>query len=117
MPALGTVFQLKGKGNHLRIVISGVKGGRVLVVSVTDKENCPDSPCKISIGEHPQITISSVIYYWWTRELDAAKIDAELATQVSVRKLEDCSPALLARIIEGAKKADDLKARFLNYLK
>jgi hypothetical protein len=117
MPARGTVFQVKGEGNHFWIVISGVKNGNVLAVNVTDEAHCPDSPCKLNIGDHPRITKPSVIYYWWAREFNAATVDAQLATQAFVRKLEDCSPALLARIVEGARKADDLKKRFLEYLK
>ena len=36
---------------------------------------------------------------------------------VQVRKLADCRPAVLARMIEGAKVADDLTRRFLEYLR
>ena len=117
MPTPGTVFQVVPEGgNHFWVVISPTKNGLVLAINITDGRHCPDSPCVIEIGEHPIVTKQSVAYYRKAREFDAAKIDAFLTAGVQLRRLPDCSPILLARIIAGAKVADDLTFRFLQYL-
>ena len=118
MPIPGTAFQVIPEGgNHFWVLISPVKNGRVLAVNITDVEHCPDSPCVLEIGDHPAITKRSVLYYRQAREFEAAKIDTLIAGGVQVRKLADCSNAVLARMIQGAKVADDLTCRFLEYLR
>lgn len=118
MPKPGTVFQLKvDDGNHFWVVISEPKGGKVLTVNVTDARNSPDSPCKLKVGDHPIIVKPSVIFYRKSREFVAVMVDEQIAQGKSVKQLPDCSPELLQRIIAGAKSADDLTLRFLDYLK
>ena len=114
MPAPGTAFWPKGA--HPWVVISRTIKGKVLAVNITDVSHCPDSPCKIGVGDHPAITKPSAAYYKKAREFDAAKIDRELNSGVHAKRLAPCSAQLLARIIRGAKAADDLTARFLDYL-
>jgi hypothetical protein len=117
MPTPGTVFQVIPEGgNHFWIVVSTVRNGLVLAVNITDIRNCPDSPCVIEVGEHPAVTKRSVVFYRKAREFDAGKIDLFLAGGTQLRQLPDCSADLLARIIQGAKVADDLTLRFLDYL-
>src|SRR5258706_478217 len=101
MPKPGTVFQLIPEGdNHFWIVVSRERHGLVLAVNTTDAEKCPDSPCKINVGDHPSITKPSSIYYRKAREFDGRKIDKELANGRYVRRLPDCSPLILQRIID-----------------
>ena len=76
MPLPGTVFQVKGDGNHFWVVASKVKNGNVLAVNITDERNFPDSPCKIQAGEHPKIEKPSVAYYKKAREFSATEIDS-----------------------------------------
>jgi hypothetical protein len=116
MPCLGTIFRLKGDRFHRWIVISEPKNGKVLCVSVIDESKCPDSPCKIKIGDHACITKPSSISYFHAREFGADAIDRELAAGTNVESWANCSQQLVARIITGAKKADDLTAKFLDYL-
>jgi len=102
-------------GNHFWVVLSPVKNGRVLAANITDYAHCPDSPCVLETGDHPAITKRSVVYYRKAREFEAARIDLLITGGVQVRKLTDCRPEVLARIIAGAKVADDLTRRFLEY--
>jgi hypothetical protein len=73
MPAIGTCFQLllsdDTECNHFWIVISKPLDGRVLVANLTWEENCPDSPCRFAINEHPVIAKPSVIYYLQSQNL------------------------------------------------
>lgn len=57
----GLVFQLAGRAYHLHIVVSDPLDDRVLVCNLTDKKNCPDSPCFFRVGDHPWITKESGI--------------------------------------------------------
>src|SRR4051794_12260070 len=111
MPAPGTAFW--PHGGHPWIVISRTIKGRVLAVNVTDVATCPHSPCKLNVGDHPCVLKPSAIYYKKAREFDAAKIDRELQSGANAKALAPCSKQLLARIIKGAKDADDLTARLL----
>ena len=116
MPCLGTIFRPRGERCHRWIVISQPKNGQVLCVSVTDEGKCPHSTCKIKIGEHCSITKPSAISYRFAREFPAAGIDREVAAGTNVDTWVDCSPELVGRIIDGAKKSDDLFEKFLHYL-
>lgn len=114
MPPPGTAFW--PIGSHPWVVISRPIKGKVLAVNITDVGNCPDSPCKVNVGDHPCIKKPSAIYYKKAREFDAVKIDQELSSGKNAKKLSPCSPQLLARIVRGAKVADDLTAKLLDYL-
>lgn len=118
MPTPGTVFQVIPEGgNHFWAVISAARNGLVLAVNITDIKHSPDSPCVIEVGEHPAVTKRSAVFYRKAREFEAERIDEFIAGGVQLRQLPDCSAALLARIIQGAKVADDLTFRFLDYLR
>jgi hypothetical protein len=118
MALIGTVFQVVPEGgNHFWVVISKEKKGMVLAVNSTDAKKCPDSPCKLHIGDHEAITKPSAIIYRFAREFEAAKIEALCDDGAYIRRLPNCSAALLQRIIAGAKQADDLTLRLLDYLK
>lgn len=116
MPVPGTIFRLKGDTFHRWIVISNPKDGKVLCVSVTDEEKCPDSPCKIGVGEHLSITKPSAVSYRHAREFGAYAIDQEIASGINVDSWPNCSTELVEKIVAGANIADDLTARFLDYL-
>jgi hypothetical protein len=118
MAKIGTVFQIVPEGgNHFWIVISREKKGLVLAVNTTDAIKCPDSPCKLNSADHPAITKPSAIIYRCAREFEAAKIDKLCAEGRYIRQLADCSEVLIQRIITGAKQADDLTLKLLDYLK
>lgn len=118
MPKPGTVFQLRlDGGNHFWVVISEPRNEKILAVNVTDAKNSPDSPCRLDHRDHPEITKPSAIFYRKSREFDAAMVDAQIADGRVVRKLADCSPELLQRIIDGARAADDFTIRLLDYLR
>ena len=111
MPGPGLVFQMNPPdGNHVWIVISDEVGGCVLTVNVTDIAHYPDSPCVLQIGDHPAITKRSAIAYRRAKARPARRID-ECIAEGTLRRLSNCSPDLLARIIEGARQADDLTPR------
>jgi hypothetical protein len=69
----GTVFQLNGDGNHIRIVISPHKGNPpfVLVCNLSDRNKHPDSPCFFDVTDHDWITKPSAIP---VRKLDALPV-------------------------------------------
>jgi hypothetical protein len=118
MAKVGTVFQIvPDGGNHFWIVISKEKRGMVLAVNSTDATKCPDSPCKINIGDHPAIIKPSAIIYRYAREFVSSKIDELCAKGSYLRQLDDCSPEVVKRIVAGAKQADDLTLKLLDYLK
>ena len=53
------------------------------------------------------MTLHSYGYAWAERAKTAGYL----------RQLDDCSPELVKRIVAGAKQADDLTLKFLDYLK
>jgi len=57
----GTVFQITGRGNHPRIVLSHPLEGRVLTCNLTDVKKCPQSPCFCDPSDHEWITKESGI--------------------------------------------------------
>ena len=63
MTTLGTVFQLKGSGFHIRVVISNPKGSppRVLVCNFTDVANCLICDLRFEAGAHEWITKQSTV--------------------------------------------------------
>jgi hypothetical protein len=75
-----------------------------------------NSPCHFNVGEHPTITKQSCVFYKKARTFDAINVDAQLADGQYVRQLPDYPLPLVNRIIEGAKMADDLTLKFLDYL-
>ncbi|HEY6170458.1 MAG TPA: hypothetical protein VI454_20665 [Verrucomicrobiae bacterium] len=103
--------------NHFWIVISSVKNGQVLAVNITDACHCPESPCKLLVGDHPVITKPSVVFYRKARLFDASAVDEQLKDGSSVRRLDDCSEALLKRIIKGAFESDDITRKLLDHLR
>jgi hypothetical protein len=116
MPNIGTCFQIIPEGsNHFWIVISKAKSGQVLAVNLTDSENC-QSPCHFEVNEHPTIVKPSCVFYKKANVFSAEKIDSELEKSTTVRKLDDFSPELVKRIIEGARSAEDLTLKFLKFL-
>jgi hypothetical protein len=119
MAFAGTMFRLAEHlvGSHYWLVISEPLSGKVLCVNITDGMNCPDSPCHLSIGEHSCITKPSAIVYRRAREFSAEIIAAEKNNPRDLEFFDDASPAMLSRIIAGAKIADDLTARLLDYLR
>jgi hypothetical protein len=113
----GTIFRLLVGGSHFHVVISNEMNSKVLCVNFTDSSNDPDSPCKLTPGEHECITKESVIPYRRAKEWPAKVVKDELEKGTAIQWVGQCSDDLLAKIIEGARKADDLTARFLEYLK
>jgi hypothetical protein len=57
----GTVFQVTGKNNHPRIVLSNPRNGRFLTCNLTDSNKCPESPCFCNRADHEWITKDSGI--------------------------------------------------------
>ena len=93
----GTVFQIRGQGYHFWVIISKPLDGKVLMVNVTDKENCPDSPCHLDSTDHPAFTKPCAIFYRLARTPEEKNVDRELASQQQVRQLADCSESSMAR--------------------
>ena len=120
MPAIGTCFQLlindEAEQNHFWVVVSEPIDGQVLIVNLTGREKCPDSPCHFAIGEHPAIIKPSVIYYYKARTHDAAIMDAQLGGGRYFRVLAPFSADLVNRIREGARNAEDLTLKFLKFV-
>ncbi len=85
-------------------------------MNVTDAVNCPDSTCVLNPGDHPAIVKPSAVYYRKARLFESQKIDALIAEGKYIRGLAKCTPAILQKIISGAKSADDLTLKFLSYL-
>jgi hypothetical protein len=57
----GRVFQVVGKGNHPRIILSHPLLGRFLSCNLTDADKCPESPCFCGHSDHEWITKESSI--------------------------------------------------------
>ena len=119
MALLGKMFRLTEQEItcHYWIIISEPLGGMVLSINLTDGGKCQDSPCHLRIGEHQCITKPSAVNYRKSKEFRADILLAELENPRFLQFYEEASPALLSKIVEGAKQADDLTARFLNYLR
>jgi len=115
MPSVGTAFQARGDDNHIWVVISEPKNGKILVVNFTDEKHNSDKSCCANNSNYCELTKPSVIFYKMAREYTALAVDVQLQTQEHVRRLADCPPELLLKIIEGAKISDEFKPRFLDY--
>lgn len=119
MSLRGATFKLKGQPDdcfHLWIVVGKERMGRVLAINITDEKWSPDSPCKIRVGDHPQITKKCVAFYRKAREFGAASVAKNLASQIALTKYANASEELLRKIEDGASSADDFTNRFLSYL-
>jgi hypothetical protein len=57
----GTVYQVTGKNNHPRIILSNPLDGRFLTCNLTDAKKCRDSPCFCNPSDHAYITKESGI--------------------------------------------------------
>jgi hypothetical protein len=113
----GCTFQLCGKGNHLRVVISKSHGddGRVLVVNLTDAQNWQDTACVVQPGEHPFVTKPSAIAYRKAMAVSPETILEHIKRGTFARS-DDMPAQVLQRTIDGAKASDDLPQKFLKYL-
>ena len=94
---------------HPWVVISGIVAGKVLTVNVTDRRNCPNSPCFLEVREHECITIPSAIFYGLFRERDASLMGRALARGTGLNHCSNLSPELLTRIITGFKACKDVR--------
>lgn len=118
MSLRGATFRLKGSSEdcfHLWIIVGKEMYGRVLAINITDERWSPDSPCKINIEDHSEITKPSVVFYKKAREFSAKLVAEQLDSQIAVTRFEDASEELLKRIEENASKSDDFTSRLLSY--
>lgn len=98
-------------GNHLFFVVIGpinIEGeppGQFLLVNATSNSN--DTACIIQPNDHPFIKHESYIAYRYARMETAADLQRKIGSLFIQR--ENCSPELLKKIIEGAKKSKYLR--------
>ena len=93
---------------HPWVVVSCTVRGMVLLVNVTDEENYPESPCKIAIGEHPDVIKPSVIKYPEATEMPEREMKSTISRGINVRHCADVTPALLAKILAGVRSCGDM---------
>jgi hypothetical protein len=118
MCAPGTVFRPNADPDfHRWVIISKEHKGRVLMVSITDRTKMPDHSCLIDVGDHGSITKPSAVYYKKAITQPFEGVKKAIAAGSGLTIYEDCSPELLARIIQGALRSEDLSEHFLEYLK
>ena len=115
----GTVFQLCGTGNHIRIVLSQPRGTppRVLACNLTDPANCADSPCVLERCDHEWITKKSVIPFHYLTDLPCGRFDtAESLKQIIVAE-SLLSPSKLAEIQNAIINSAAVSAHFKDFLR
>lgn len=117
MAQIGTAFQVNGAGNHLWVVISApIVDGKVVCVNITDANNYPESTCRLAVGDHEFITKPSVMMYkkaklWRDAYIDSSIISGQINQHPNVRR------EIMARIIDGAFRSDDIAPYLLAYIK
>jgi hypothetical protein len=98
------------EATHFRIIITNEVRGVFVSVSVTDENNRPFSPCKLTPKCHPEIRKPSVINYKAAFRIPAKNLQAGLA---QCTRFEDASDELVDRIVSAAFHAEDLNPAVL----
>ena len=63
----------------------------------------------LNAGEHDYVDKETYVVYPWIKWKDAAKLEAEIATDMSKRHHHSCSPELLKRIHDGVFESPHTK--------
>jgi hypothetical protein len=116
MTHIGATFDLRGEGNHLRIIISKPKAGSVLVCNLTDTIHDPDCLCHFETGEHIRIIKPSIIEM---RKLIALPVDQfpnALGNNDIVFR-EDFSAELVQKIVNAILQTKSVPEKFKSYLR
>jgi len=90
---------------HLWVVISQPDPltGDVVLVSFTKWLQNKEQTCIIAVGEHPFITLKTVVCY---RDAFVCPPNEQVRFAAGAEQREDVSPELLQRIQEGADESD-----------
>jgi hypothetical protein len=116
MTHIGATFDLRGDGNHLRIIISKPKAGAVLVCNLTDTVHDPDCLCHFETGEHVRIIKSSIIEM---RKLVALPLDQfqNALDNSDIVFREDFSAVLVQKIVSAILQTKSVSEKFKSYLR
>lgn len=113
----GTVFRPRAVGSHTHIVVTAVTPqGKVLTVNWTTLDDeCVDDACILGCGDHPAITHPSTVAYSRRELRDAAKLRLAFAAGL-LELLPPLPPAVLNRVLSGARHSPELGADFKSLL-
>jgi hypothetical protein len=113
----GTVFQITGKNNHPRIILSNVYNGRFLICNLTDANKCPHSPCYFRPPDHEWITKESGIPFQYLATLPASGFEpAKQSGEIRVSTMP-FPEAKLKIICEAILSSTSVAEYFKDYLK
>ena len=109
---VGDVFQLRGVGNHFRLVASHPNGdGKAVVFGLTDVENVDFPTCVFEKGDPSFLTKRTAVHYRRTQLLPVAGFDLN-----GIRLVGRLSESQLLKALNGALKSEDIEERFLSLL-
>jgi len=91
---------------HLRVVIAK-DGDSVLMVSVSTLRARSDRSCVLTRDDHPDLTRTSIVSYYWAREFSLAKLSSSVSAG-RLRLRARFAEEVLARIIDGARNTKSL---------
>jgi hypothetical protein len=113
----GTVFQVSGRDNHPRIILSRPYNGRVLTCNLTDASKCPESPCFCNVADHEWITKESGIPFRYLTTLPYAGFEpAKQAGHIRVSEIP--FPVAKLRVIcEAILVSTSVSEMFKQYLR
>jgi hypothetical protein len=87
-------------GTHLNIVLGVLPDGSLIITHLTSRRRYSDATCVIQPGEHPFVKQETVARYDQTHICPQERIPN--LEGVITKRLDPLSPALLARMQQGA---------------
>jgi len=100
---------------HLYVILSPPREGRVLFVNITTPKHDSDLTCVLKVGEHPFLTHDSVINYADATEATLDQVNKAIAMNV-FKPHASFSDDLLHRVQEGAAVSKAFPPKFNKYI-
>jgi hypothetical protein len=113
----GIVFQVIGRNNHPRIILSNPLDGRFLTCNLKDAEKCPESPCFCNPSDHEFIIKESGVPLRYLTTLPCAAFEpARQSGQIRVSDIP-FPQAKLRMICEAILRETFISEKFKQFLR
>jgi len=105
-----------GKKTRVHVILNDPHGHppTVALVSLSTTVSA-DKTTILNAGDHSYIKEETYVVYPWMKCKNAAKLEAAVSADISIRHRHDCSPELLKRIQDGIFKSPHIRPAALEY--
>ena len=115
----GTCIYLPDPGTgktRLHVVLNDAYGDPpgFAIVSLSSTVKA-DTTTILNVGDHSYIEKETYVVYPWMQYKDAAKLEAKVAADMSIRHHHSCSPELLKRIQDGIFESPHMRGNKLEF--